>query len=130
MKNALQEQLQHMKQLPPLELSKRKQLLKKLARCIKQQQAQVVKAIDQDFEHRSAHETLLAEIMVSLDEIHHNIKHMNQWVKPTFNHSNWKFYPSKCAISPQPLVYLMFIFLILPFIRVICFLQPAINYYR
>ena len=103
MKNALQEQLQHMKQLPPLELSKRKQLLKKLARCIKQQQAQVVKAIDKDFEHRSAHETLLAEIMVSLDEIHHNIKHMNQWVKPTFNHSNWKFYPSKCAISPQPL---------------------------
>ncbi|WP_179952091.1 aldehyde dehydrogenase family protein [Marinicella rhabdoformis] len=103
MKNELQKKLKQMKQLPPLEVPKRSLLLKKLARCIKQQQSKIIQAISEDFEHRSANETLLAEIMVSLEEIHHNIKHIDQWVKPQTRHSNWKFYPSKCAISPQPL---------------------------
>lgn len=103
MKNQMHQQLEQMKQLPPLELPRRKLLLKKLAKSIKQHQASVIKAISEDFEHRSANETLLAEIMISLDEIHANIKHIDQWVKPKITNSNWKFYPSKCSVSPQPL---------------------------
>lgn len=96
-------QLQKMKQLPAIDVGQRKQLLKKLARTIKQHKKRVITAINNDFSHRSNHESLLAEIMVSLEEIHHNIKHLNAWVKPQIRHSNWKFYPSKCAIVPQAL---------------------------
>ncbi len=95
--------LEEMKKLPPLALPRRIELLKKLAKQIKKEQAEVIKAVSADFEHRSSHETLLAEIMVSFEEIKHNIKHIKNWVKPNTRNSNWKFYPSKCAISPQPL---------------------------
>ncbi len=96
-------QLQKMKQLPAIDVGQRKQLLKTLARTIKKHKKRVITAISNDFSHRSSHETLLAEIMVSLEEIHHNIKNLNAWVKPQIRHSNWKFYPSKCAIVPQAL---------------------------
>ncbi len=92
-----------MKSLPPLTLAERKAGLKRLAQDIKTNQQAIADAINADFSHRSQHETRLAEIMLSLDEIHHNLKHLRRWTQPVVQHSNWKFYPSKCAIVPQPL---------------------------
>ena len=95
-------QLQIMQALPSLSVEERIRLLKQLAKVIKSDQAKVIKAISQDFSHRSSEESLLAEIMVCLDEIKHTLKHIKQWVRPKTWHSDWKFYPSKCSITPQP----------------------------
>ena len=91
-----------MKNLPPLTMARRIESLKKLAAYIHHKQADIIKALHQDFGHRCEQETLLAEIMVCLDEIQYTLKHIKQWVRPKTWHANWKFYPSKCSISPQP----------------------------
>jgi len=94
-------QLTTMQSLPPLTVEVRTKLLKQLAHVIKKHQTEIINAINQDFLHRSEQESLLAEIMVCLDEIHHTLKHIKQWVRPKIWHSDWKFYPSKCSIQPQ-----------------------------
>lgn len=99
----LKQTLDHMKTLPPLSVAARKKGLKRLAQAIRDQQAAIIDAISEDFSHRSQHETRLAEIMLSLDEINHNLKHLSHWAQVKVQHSGWKFYPSKCAIVPQPL---------------------------
>ncbi len=98
----MHKKLETMKQLPPLALNIRINKLKQLAQCIKANQADIIKAVNSDFSHRSAEESQLAEVMVCLDEIKHALKHIKQWTKDQVRHTNWKFFPSKCAISPQP----------------------------
>ncbi len=95
-------QIKTMQSLPSFTVKQRIDRLKKLAKVIKLKQDEIITAINQDFSHRSTHESLLAEIMVCLDEIKYTIKHVKQWVRPKTWHSDWKFYPSKCSISPQP----------------------------
>ncbi len=98
----MQKQLARMQELPPLSLDSRVNKLKLLARTIKAHQAEIKAAVNDDFSHRSSEESQLAEIMVCLDEIKHALKHIKQWTKDQVWHANWKFFPSKCAISPQP----------------------------
>ncbi|VAW45074.1 Aldehyde dehydrogenase [hydrothermal vent metagenome] len=102
MPHNLNDQLKKMQSLPPLNFESRVKHLKQLAAVIKTHQAEIIKAINQDFSHRCEEESLLAEVMVCLDEIHHTLKHVKQWVRAKTWHSDWKFYPSKCSVSPQP----------------------------
>jgi len=97
----MQKQLERMKQLPPLATELRIQKLKQLAQTIKASQSEIIKAVNADFSHRSSEESHLAEIMVCLDEIKYTLRHIKQWTKDQVWHANWKFFPSKCAISPQ-----------------------------
>ncbi|WP_223788029.1 coniferyl aldehyde dehydrogenase [Marinicella meishanensis] len=98
----MKRQLKTMQALPPLALATRIQRLKALARAIRHHQQQVAEAINRDFSHRSTEESLLAEIMVCLEEIKHTQRHLKQWVRSRRWHADWKFFPSKCAITPQP----------------------------
>jgi coniferyl-aldehyde dehydrogenase len=98
----MQQQLNHMKQLPGLPLKVRVARLKALARTIKQQQQRIIDTVSADFNHRCAEESQMAEVMVCLDEIQHTLKHIRQWTRTQQWHASWKFFPSKCAISPQP----------------------------
>ena len=97
----MKQQLKTMQALPPLSLNTRLKRLKALARAIRENQAEVVQAINQDFAHRSTEESLLAEIMVCLEEIKYTRRHLKQWVRSRRWHADWKFFPSKCAITPQ-----------------------------
>lgn len=97
----MQTQLVKMKKLPPLSYAVRVKRLKQLARTIKANQANIINAIHADFSHRCTQESQVAEIMVCLEEIRYTLNHLKQWIKPKVWHANWKFYPSKCAISPQ-----------------------------
>ncbi len=96
------EQLQKMKQLPPLTMKQRVAHLKSLAKNIKANDEKIINAVSADFSHRCEQESQMAEIMVCIDEINHALKHIKQWTQTKTWHANWKFYPSKCAISPQP----------------------------
>ena len=98
----MQQQLEHMKQLPPLTLEERIARLKSLARTIKRQQQTIIDTVSEDFTHRCAQESQMAEVMVCLDEIKHTLQHIRQWTREHTWHANWKFFPSKCSVSPQP----------------------------
>ncbi len=91
-----------MKQLPALTLAERTARLKSLARIIRQHQVEIINTVSSDFSHRCAQESQMAEVMVCLDEIKHTLKNIKQWTREKVWHANWKFFPSKCAISPQP----------------------------
>ncbi len=98
----MKDQLKKMQSLPPIPVKTRIERLKQLAKAIKKNQTTVVTAINQDFRHRCTEETLLAEVMVCLDEINYTLKHIKQWTRSKTWHADWKFYPSKCAVTPQP----------------------------
>ncbi|MCX7552876.1 coniferyl aldehyde dehydrogenase [Marinicella sp. S1101] len=95
-------QLKSMQALPPFTLNERITHLKNLSKVIKQRQAEIISTISEDFSHRSEHESLLAEVMVCLDEINYTLKQIKQWVRAKTWHADWKFFPSKCSITPQP----------------------------
>lgn len=95
------DQLQKMKKLPSLPLAQRVASLKKLAKTIQADSEKIIKAVSDDFSHRCEQESQMAEIMVCIDEIKHTLKNIKQWTRTQTWHANWKFYPSKCAVSPQ-----------------------------
>ena len=39
-------------------------------------------AISQDYGNRSRHESLIAEIIVVLDNIHYALRHLKSWMRP------------------------------------------------
>ncbi len=99
----LSEQFNRMKSLPPLAINEREKLLSRLATQIKAHQQEIIDVINMDFEHRCSQETLLAEVMLSINEIKHNRQHLKSWSRPVIEHSHWQFYPSKTAVVAQPL---------------------------
>lgn len=90
-----------MQQLPALSLSRRIESLKHLAKIIKQQKNHIIDAVSEDFSHRCRQESQMAEVLVCIDEIKHALKHIKQWTQSKSWHASWKFFPSKCAITPQ-----------------------------
>ncbi|MHB8911968.1 MAG: coniferyl aldehyde dehydrogenase [Lysobacter sp.] len=60
-------------------------------------------AIRADFGHRSTHENLISEAMVTLAEIDHAIAHLRRWMKPRRAAVGWKFWPASAQVRPEPL---------------------------
>ena len=56
--------------------------LDKLQRMIVKFRDDIAKTISEDFGNRSPHETLLAEVLTSLDTVRHARKHLKRWMKP------------------------------------------------
>ena len=61
--------------MPPA--AQRQQWLKALKDLLSNERQALIDAISQDFSHRSADETLLAELMPSLHGIHYASQHLN-----------------------------------------------------
>ncbi|MFD0739556.1 coniferyl aldehyde dehydrogenase [Lysobacter koreensis] len=59
-------------------------------------------AIRADFGHRSTHENLISEAMVTLSEIDHAIARLRRWMKPTRAAVGWKFWPASAQVRPEP----------------------------
>jgi coniferyl-aldehyde dehydrogenase len=78
--------------------------LKTLARMLKENQAALVDAINQDYTNRSSFETLFAEFFVVLDGIRDTIKKLKRWMKPAKRHVDVMMYPlAKNRLIAQPL---------------------------
>ena len=78
--------------------------LERLATFLREQQQAICAAINQDFGNRSVHETLLSEILPSLNEIAHVKKHLKSWMKPQRRSVDLKsFFGAKNRVIPQPL---------------------------
>jgi coniferyl-aldehyde dehydrogenase len=63
----------------------------------------MVAAIEADFGHRSAHETLLADAMTVVSEIDHLRGHLRGWMKPRRVGAGWRLWPARAQLRPEPL---------------------------
>ena len=81
----------------------RKSKLISLRDIIKAHEAEFIKAISDDFGHRAAEETILAETMVIQGGINHAIKHTPKWMRIRKAPTALQFLPAKNRIVPQPL---------------------------
>jgi len=66
-------------------------------------QPALIEAIAADFGHRSADETLLAEIMPSLHGIRYASRHLRRWMKPSRRRVGLAFQPASARVVYQPL---------------------------
>jgi coniferyl-aldehyde dehydrogenase len=81
----------------------RLQWLKTLRTLLSDERQALVDAINSDFSHRSADETLLAELMPSLLSIQYASKHLKKWMKPSRRHVGMAFQPASAKVIYQPL---------------------------
>ena len=59
-------------------------------------------AIRADFGHRSPHENLISEAMVTLSEIDLARRKLRRWAKPRRVGVGWKFWPGRAELRPSP----------------------------
>ena len=87
--------------MPPA--AQRRQWLKALRDVLSNERQALINAISQDFSHRSADETLFAELMPSLQGIHYASKHLKGWMKPSRRAVGIAFQPASAKVIYQPL---------------------------
>ncbi|MCY1394560.1 Coniferyl aldehyde dehydrogenase [compost metagenome] len=83
--------------------SQRRQWLKAVHELLIQEQQALIDAISQDFSQRSADETLLAELMPSVQGIHYASKHLKTWMKASRRKVGLAFQPAAAKVIYQPL---------------------------
>jgi len=81
----------------------RQQWLKALRDLLSDERQALVEAISADFSHRSADETLLAELMPSLHGIHYASRHLKGWMKSSRRKVGMAFQPASAKVVYQPL---------------------------
>lgn len=86
---------------PPI--AQRQQWLKSLRRILSDEREVLIDAISQDFSHRSADETLFAELMPSLHSIDYTLKHLKRWMRPSSRRVGVMFQPASAKVVYQPL---------------------------
>ncbi|SIR54767.1 coniferyl-aldehyde dehydrogenase [Pseudomonas sp. B10] len=87
--------------MPPA--AQRQQWLKALRDLLSAERQALIDAISADFSHRSADETLLAELMPSLHGIHYASRHLKKWMKPSRRKVGVAFQPASAKVVYQPL---------------------------
>ncbi|MDD2059877.1 coniferyl aldehyde dehydrogenase [Pseudomonas sp. GD03860] len=87
--------------MPPL--AQRRQWLKSLRQMLLTHQDALVGAISEDFSGRSADETRLAELMPSIQGLHHAERHIKQWMKASPRKVGLAFQPASAKVLYQPL---------------------------
>jgi coniferyl-aldehyde dehydrogenase len=85
-------------------LEQRKADLLTLKRMISENSDALIDAINEDYGNRSRHETLLAEIILTLDGINFAIKNLKRWMKTQRRKIDFTMYPgARNRVIPQPL---------------------------
>lgn len=76
--------------------------LRRLRAAFTAQQAEMDAAIRADFGHRSSHENLVAESLVTIAEIDHAIAHLRRWARPRGVSVGWRLWPGRARVRPMP----------------------------
>ncbi len=77
--------------------------LDRLIDAISAHEQKMVEAISADFGNRSRHETLLAEVVVSIGAARHAKRHLDKWMRHRSVKTPLTMAPGKSRIEPQPL---------------------------
>ncbi len=86
---------------PPAEV--REDRLSRLERLLATRAEEFVEATAADFGTRSRHETLVADILATLDSVRHAKRHVRAWMRPVPVAPHPLFRPSTAWIEPLPL---------------------------
>ena len=84
-------------------LAERKENLKRLKDALLKNKNKLIDAINEDFNGRSEDETMLAELMPSIEGINYAMKHVGNWMKPSKRHVSLLFQPASNTVHYQPL---------------------------
>lgn len=84
-------------------LATRLSRLDRLAAWIDTHETEIVRAIDADFQGRSAHETRLTEVFIVRTGIRHARRHLKQWMRTRRVPTALHFRPGHNRLMPQPL---------------------------
>ncbi|MBC3422664.1 coniferyl aldehyde dehydrogenase [Pseudomonas sp. RW3S2] len=87
--------------MPPA--AQRIQWLKSLREALVANQQALIEAVDADFGGRSADETLLAELLPSVQGLRHAERHVRRWMKPARRRVGLAFQPASARVLAQPL---------------------------
>jgi coniferyl-aldehyde dehydrogenase len=88
---------------PVSSYEERKQNLDKLIALVRDNQQRIADAIDQDFSHRSTHETKIAEILMMVTAMKEMRKHLKGWMKPKSRPVALTLKPASAKVHYQPL---------------------------
>lgn len=86
--------------MPPA--AQRIQWLKSLREALVANQQALIEAVDADFGGRSADETLLAELLPSVQGLRHAERHVRRWMKPARRRVGLAFQPASARVLAQP----------------------------
>lgn len=81
----------------------RRERLQKLIAGLMDRRTELADAISEDFGHRSKHETLIAEIYVSVAAAKYVLKNLKSWMKPESRGVSLALRPATAEVVPQPL---------------------------
>ncbi|MEO8754701.1 MAG: coniferyl aldehyde dehydrogenase [Casimicrobiaceae bacterium] len=84
-------------------LAVRQDRLHRLRKLVADNEGRLVAAVNQDFGHRSAHETRLAELYIVAAEIAHAQAHLARWMRPQRVATPLHLLPGRARIERQPL---------------------------
>lgn len=77
--------------------------LRALKTAVMRHQEALAKAVGDDFSCRSRDETMIAEIMTTVQSINYMVKHVRRWMRPSGRHVNMLFAPAANQVVYQPL---------------------------
>ncbi|MFZ5657095.1 MAG: coniferyl aldehyde dehydrogenase [Pseudomonadota bacterium] len=83
-------------------IAQREADLRRLRTALRARQAEMDAAIRADFGHRSTHENLVAESLVTLAEIDHALAHLRRWTRPRRVSVGWRLWPGRARVRPMP----------------------------
>jgi coniferyl-aldehyde dehydrogenase len=73
-----------------------------LARMTRRHAQDIIEAISADFGNRSAHETLIADLLAVDESIRHARRHLRHWMQPKRIPTDIKYRPGYNRLIPQP----------------------------
>ncbi len=77
--------------------------LKRLRAALLRHQEALVQALDRDFSARSRDETLMAEVLTTVQGIDHTVRHLRRWMRPSHRSVSMLFAPARNRVEYQPL---------------------------
>ena len=80
----------------------RRRRLQALEQLLLTNQDAITDAINADFGHRSAEESKMLEIFVTIDGIRDTLKHLRSWMQPQRRHTSLVFATGTSRVIPQP----------------------------
>lgn len=86
-----------------LSYPERMELLGKALSWIRQHRQDIVLSVQQDYGHRSSHETLMAEVFAVVDELRHARAHLAEWMEEQPRPVALTFQPGSARVVWQPL---------------------------
>lgn len=81
----------------------RRDRLARLKKALMDNKAAFLDAVSADFGHRSKHETLLTDFVVTIEGIKHMSKHLAGWMRPEKRPTSINYFPASNRIMFQPL---------------------------